>query len=300
VSTGKKKTPSRGRKRERDVRRASDFAARSGKPQVKMEPAMVTRDPRKKPAVAKVEAPIDGPMRLQRYLSQAGVASRRAAEALITEGRVEVNGKIVTELGTKVDPYKDLVKVSGKLVRPEKHVYILFNKPRGCVTTLADPQKRPTILDWVKVNERVYPVGRLDFNTEGALMLTNDGDLANALMHPRKEVPKTYHVKLQGDVDERGLQQLRDGVMLDDDDVRTAKAQVEAIERGVSERHGWLEVTITEGRNRQIHRMMEAIGQEVLRLQRVAYAGLTLEGLRPGRFRFLEPDEIADLRKRIG
>ena len=232
-------------------------------------------------------------------MSQAGIASRRHAEEMITRGEVRVNGQVVTELGTRIDPARDKVTVSGKRAIAERHVYFLLNKPRGCVTTRSDPEKRKTVMDFLNVDERIYPIGRLDFNTEGVLLLTNDGALANGLMHPKREVKKTYHVKVHGLFTPDDLVKLKEGITLDDG-IKTAPAEVMLVARGTSDRNGWLQITIHEGRNRQVHRMMEAIGHEVLRLERVSYAGLTTEGVAPGKFRPLLPPELAKLRRAAG
>jgi len=239
-------------------------------------------------------------MRLQRFLAQAGVASRRKAEELITSGHVRVNGRVVTELGTKVDARKDEVAVDGRRVQAQEHVYVLVNKPRGCVTTLEDPEGRPTVMRLVRgIDARLYPVGRLDFNTEGAMLLTNDGDLAHALMHPSHGVEKTYHVKLRGLATPDVLEAFRSGVTLDDGS-RTAPAR--AVLLGASEggHNTWMEVTIHEGKNRQIHRMAEALGHQVAKLHRIRYAGLDVDDLRPGTWRLLHDDEVARLRKLAG
>lgn len=236
-------------------------------------------------------------MRLQRFLAQAGIASRRKAETLITDGKVRVNGRIVTQLGSKVDPSRDKVEVGGKRLHAEEHVYVLVNKPRGYVTTLSDPQGRPTVLELVRsVGVRLYPVGRLDFNTEGALVLTNDGDLANGLMHPRGGVEKVYQVKIRGPVGPDAIDAFRAGVTLDDGD-RTQPAEATLLGPSEGGNNTWLEVILTEGKNRQIHRMCEALGLAVAKLRRVEYAGLALGELRPGRWRRLEPREVTQLRK---
>jgi 23S rRNA pseudouridine2605 synthase len=239
-------------------------------------------------------------MRLQRFLAQAGVASRRKAETLITDGRVKVNGRVVTELGTQVDPRHDEVVVGGRRVAAEAHVYLLLNKPRGYVTTRSDPEGRPTVMELCRgVEERVYPVGRLDFNTEGVLILTNDGDLANGLMHPRGEVQKTYRVKLRGLAGPEVVEGFRRGVVLDDGS-RTAPAEVTLLGPSEGGHNSWLEVTIHEGKNRQIHRMSEALGLTVAKLVRVRYAGLEAGTLRPGRWRRLSEGEVDGLRRAAG
>ena len=234
--------------------------------------------------------------RLQKILARAGVASRRAAETLISQGEVTVNGKVVNELGARADLENDRIEVSGKPIGREQHVYFLAHKPRGMVTTLSDPEGRPNLSELLQgIPERVYPIGRLDFHTSGALLLTNDGDLAQALLHPSKEVPKTYIVKLNMEADDRMVYALRSGVTLDDG-YRTREASV--IPLRVEDGKGWLEITITEGKNRQIHRMIEAVGARVMRLARQTFAGISSEGLRPGKIRPLEPHEVAMLLRR--
>jgi 23S rRNA pseudouridine2605 synthase len=233
--------------------------------------------------------------RLQKILARAGVSSRRSAEQLITGGRVRVNGAVVSELGARADIETDRIEVDGKAIGREEHVYYMIHKPRGMVTTLRDPEDRPSLSELLHgIPERVYPVGRLDFHTSGALLLTNDGDLAQALLHPSKAVPKTYVVKLSRPVDDWMLNTLSTGVKLDDGYV-TAPARVEHLrdEDGKS----WLQITITEGKNRQIHRMIEALDTRVMRLSRISFAGITTEDLRPGNIRPLHPDEVALLKR---
>ncbi|HET8938360.1 MAG TPA: pseudouridine synthase [Polyangiales bacterium] len=233
--------------------------------------------------------------RLQKVLAQAGVASRRAAENLITEGRVRVNGRIVRELGARANPDKDRVEVDGRRLVAQRHVYFLMHKPREVVTTLDDPEGRKTVKDLLRnINERVFPVGRLDFQTSGALLLTNDGDLAQALLHPTRAVPKTYNAKLEGDLDQARMEQLREGVVLDDGK-KTAPAEVNIIRKDGKSTS--VEITISEGKNRQIHRMGEAISRSVLRLTRISFAGLTIEGLRAGQMRPLSAVEVSDLKQ---
>jgi pseudouridine synthase len=235
-------------------------------------------------------------MRLQRYLAQAGVAARRKAEELITAGRVRVNGSVVTELGTQVGP-KDRVEVDGRLVRPEDRRYLLLNKPVGYVTTLEDPEGRPTIRDLLPLDgPRLFPVGRLDLMTEGALICTNDGDLANALTHPSRRVPKRYLARVRGHLEEEALKALTEGVLLEDG--RTAPALVLVHSETTS--HTWLDITVYEGRNRLVRRMCEAVGHPVVRLNRTAFAGIEVEPLRRGAYRILDAKEIARLRKLAG
>ena len=207
-----------------------------------------------------------------------------------------MNGQVVSELGSRADLARDKVEVDGKLVsQREENVYFLLHKPRGMVTTLKDPEGRPSLSELLGgIGARVYPVGRLDFHTSGALLLTNDGDLAQALLHPSREVPKTYIAKLNRQVDQRMISELRQGVTLDDG-YRTQPARVSEVRQ--EEQKSWLEITITEGKNRQIHRMVEAVGPLVMRLSRLSFAGLSTDGLRPGELRPLTPDELERLRR---
>src|SRR5258706_10800151 len=211
------------------------------------------------------------PIRLQRFMAQAGIASRRKSEELITAGQVRVNGKVVTELGTKVDPDRDRVSVGDRTLAAEAHVYVLLHKPKGYVTTAKDPEGRATVMDLVQVDARVFAVGRLDYNTEGVLLLTNDGDLANGLMHPRGEVEKTYHVKLRGHADDGALGELARGVTLDDG-AETAPARVGRL--GQTDKNDWIELTVNEGMNSQVNRMGRALGLGVLKLKRARCAGV--------------------------
>jgi 23S rRNA pseudouridine2605 synthase len=233
--------------------------------------------------------------RLQKILARAGVSSRRAAEQLITGGRVRVNGAVVSELGARADTDVDKIEVDGKPVAREAFVYYLIHKPRGMVTTLKDPEDRPSLSELLhEIPERVYPVGRLDFHTSGALILTNDGDLAQALLHPSKAVPKTYVVKLSREVDDYMLNALQQGITLDDG-YRTQPARVEHLRDEDSK--SWLQITITEGKNRQIHRMIEALDTRVMRLSRLSFANISTEDLRPGNIRPLEYEEVAMLKR---
>ncbi len=236
--------------------------------------------------------------RLQKILAHAGIASRRAAEGLITSGRVAVNGIVVTELGAKADPALDQVTLDGKPVRVStEKLYILLNKPVGYVTTLKDPEGRPVVTDLLKgVKGRVYPVGRLDYNTEGLLLLTNDGELANRLAHPSHEVEKEYMVRVRGAVAPDQLRILASGVELDDG--LSAPAEVKLVRE--SENNSWLSITIHEGRFRQVRRMCEGVGLTVVRLKRTRYALLEAGEMRPGEFRFLTPAEVEGLRALSG
>jgi pseudouridine synthase len=226
-------------------------------------------------------------VRLNAYLARAGIASRRGSDELIKAGRVSVNGK-PGELNTYVDP-GDKVEVDGEPVAPQQLTYVLLNKPPGTVTTASDPQRRPTVVQLVAdVPERIVPVGRLDADTTGALLLTNDGPLAHRLAHPRYGVDKVYEVDVEGEPDDEALRQLAEGVELDDG--RTAPAEARRLAASK------LELTLHEGRKHQVKRMCEAVGHPVRRLHRAAYAGLRVEGLEPGRWRELEPSEVKRLR----
>lgn len=233
--------------------------------------------------------------RIQKILAQMGVASRRKAEELIAEGRVTVNGK-PAEIGMKADAVRDHIKVDGKiLTRIEPKVYLAFNKPRGVVTSLSDPEGRPTLKDFLqRVKYRVFPVGRLDYDSEGLLLITNDGDFAQSLLHPAHEIPKTYVVKIRGMIGDRGLQRLRHGVRLEDGMTQPAKVKRIVMERAPGNNQ-WLEVTIHEGRKRQVRRMLEKVGHDVLKLKRIAVNGLKLGNLKPGEFRPLTAEEIGHL-----
>lgn len=232
--------------------------------------------------------------RLQKILSQAGVASRRAAEKLIAEGRVTVNGTTVREMGVKADPGVDDIRVDGRRVKgAERHRYILLYKPAGYVTTRSDPQRRPTVIDLLRgVREYVYPVGRLDYDTEGLLLLTNDGDLAAKLTHPRHEVPRTYEARVAGVPDEAALERLRTGIPLDGK--RTLPAQVKLLGGRTD---GVVLITIREGRNRQVRRMLEAVGHPVKALTRIRFGPIADPRLKPGQWRELTTAELASLNR---
>jgi pseudouridine synthase len=233
--------------------------------------------------------------RIQKIMAQGGIASRREAERLILDGRVTLNGKVVEELGTKADTEKDYIKVNGRLItRPEPKTYIMLFKPRGYVTTSKDPEGRPTVMELLeKVKVRVFPVGRLDYDTEGLILCTNDGDLAHRLQHPSHEIPKTYLVKVDGVPTQEGVLKLRNGVKLKDG--MTAPARVKIIRK--AEANSWLEVIIHEGRNRQIKRMFEAIGHSVIKLKREGLAFLSLGDLKPAEYRHLTAEEIKKLKE---
>jgi 23S rRNA pseudouridine2605 synthase len=235
--------------------------------------------------------------RLQKIIAHAGVASRRAGEDLILAGRVRVNGHIVTELGAKADARADTIVVDGRRLVAEAPRYFVLHKPRGVVSTLSDPEGRPTVGDLLgELGARLYPVGRLDFATSGVLLVTNDGDFSNGLLHPRGGVPKTYVVKTKGVMKQGDLDRWRDGVELEDG--RTLPADIHFLRH--EEGKTWFEITLREGKNQQIRRMGEATGFPVMRLARTSFAGITSEGLRPGQSRPLTSDELSDLRKQYG
>jgi pseudouridine synthase len=231
-------------------------------------------------------------MRLQKFLAQAGVCSRRAAEELIRQGRVEVNGDRA-ELGRSVDPLRDRISLDAKPVSlPAQRLVIALYKPTGCVTTASDPQGRRTVLDFFPgLGVRIFPVGRLDYDAEGLLLLTNDGELANRLLHPRYGISKVYDVKVKGRPGKKAIEQLRSGVRLQEG--LTAPAGVETIRElpGAA----WIRVTLHQGWNRQIKRMGQAVGHPVLKIRRIAYGPVRIGALRPGLYRFLSPGEIRRL-----
>jgi 23S rRNA pseudouridine2605 synthase len=237
--------------------------------------------------------------RLQKIIAAAGIASRRKAEELIQSGLVSVNGTTITELGSKADPGTDSIRVNNKLLKgAERHEYIALNKPRGYVTTVSDPEGRPTVMELMRTKARLYPVGRLDFNSEGLLLLTNDGDLAHKLMKAASHIPKTYLVKVAGQPEEEQLRRLRAGVTIAEERdpkrrVRTAPAQIRVIKEADNP---WLEVTLHEGRNRQIRKMFEEIGHHVEKIRRVRYGPLELD-LPPGESRPLSGKEISLLQR---
>ncbi len=234
-------------------------------------------------------------LRLQKLLSQAGVASRRAAEKLIAEGRVTVNGRTIQEMGARADPVADEVRVDGRRIKLAGRLrYILLCKPAGVVTTRSDPQRRTTVIDLIGVREYVYPVGRLDYDTEGLLLLTNDGELAATLTHPRHGVERTYEAHVAGMPDDGAIDRLRRGIPLDGR--RTLPADVTLVTRGRRDRDGVLLLTIREGRNRQIRRMCEAVGHPVKTLRRVRIGPVTDRRLKPGEWRELTRREVEKLK----
>lgn len=240
-------------------------------------------------------------IRIQKILSAAGVASRRAAEELIRQGRVTVNGEVVRELGTRAEPASDDIRVDGRRVRaPERHRYLLLHKPRGYMTTRSDPHDRPTVMDLLKgVREYLYPVGRLDYNSEGLLLLTNDGELAARLTHPRHGIERVYEVRVRGVPDAHALERLSRGVALDGR--RTAPAGVTLLATGRGERKDQAVVAITlrEGRKRQVRQMLEAVGHPVVRLRRVRIGPIRIGALKTGTFRDLTPEEVRRLKAAV-
>ena len=232
--------------------------------------------------------------RLQKILSRAGVASRRKAEQLIQEGRVTVNGAVVTELGTKADFGRDHIKVDGRLLHPPRRLlYIALHKPDGTVTTVSDPEGRPTVMELLKgVKERVYPVGRLDYHSEGLLFLTNDGEFANALTSAATHVPKTYLVKINGNLTPEQEQEFREGLPIGGQ--RTAPAGLKITRRAVNP---WYEVRLYEGRKNQIRLMFKHLGRLVEKLKRIKIGFLELGPLKPGEFRYLTPEEVERFRR---
>jgi 23S rRNA pseudouridine2605 synthase len=256
--------------------------------------------------------------RLQKIIAAAGIASRRRAEELISSGRVSVNGQTVSALGSKADPERDHIRVDGKLLRgPERHVYLVLNKPRGYVTTVTDPEGRPTVMNLVRgVNARVYPVGRLDYLSEGLLLMTNDGALVERLMHASSKVPKTYWVKVSGIPPEEAIEKLRRGIVLPpahrdgarlpsstkgealhrrEKAVKTAPARIRMLKEAANP---WYEVTLIEGRNRQIRRMFEQVGHHVEKIKRVRYGPLELD-VEAGKYRPLTVAEVGRLKAAV-
>ena len=238
--------------------------------------------------------------RLQKIIAAAGIASRRKAEELITSGLVAVNGQVVTELGTKADPEHDHIRVRGKLLHgSQRNAYLLMNKPKGYITAASDPEGRPTVMDLLRgVGVRVYPVGRLDYASEGLLLLSNDGDLAAALMKASSHVPKTYLVKVAGVPSPEGLAKLRAGISIQAEGgrrVKTAPAKIRPIREADNP---WFEVILIEGKNRQIRRMFEAIGHHVEKIKRVRYGPLQLD-VPPGKFRHLTLKEVSRLKSAV-
>ena len=233
-------------------------------------------------------------IRLQKYIAECGITSRRKAEELIINGKIKVNGKVVTELGTKINPSNDIVEYDNKIIKQEhKNVYILLNKPIGYVTTVKDQFGRPSVLDLVKVKERIVPVGRLDFYTSGALILSNDGDFVYKITHPKHEIDKTYNATVKGIVTDDEIETLRKGVKIDHYITKPAKVKILKIdeEKNISR----LEITIHEGKNRQVRKMCEAIGRKVIALHRSKIGNIGVKDLELGKWRYLTDQEINKL-----
>ncbi len=235
-------------------------------------------------------------IRLNKFISLCGIASRRKADELITAGEVVVNGQVVTELGTKIHRFKDEVFVEGRrLQEPRQKLYILLNKPKDVITTNHDERERRTVLDVVQISERVYPVGRLDRNTVGALLLTNDGELANRLMHPSHHIEKEYLATLDKKFQRVDLPKLTGGMRLKDTGEKVAACKAKILGDG-----SVVWVSLHEGKNRQLHRMFWSLGYEIKKLERISYAGLSIEGLKRGEWRYLSPAEVMHLRRLSG
>src|SRR5215472_9849919 len=248
-----------------------------------------------------MNGPASNTVRLQKIIAQAGIVSRRKAEELILNGRVQVNGQTVTELGTKADPERDHIRVDGKLLHGAQQLrYLMLNKPKGYVTTASDPEGRPTVMKFVeRAGVRVFPVGRLDYQSEGLLLMTNDGELANALTRASAKVEKVYLVKISGRPSAAGLDQLRSGIMIErgkpgsrEGRVMTAPAEIRLVRDA---ENPWYEVTLIEGRNREIRKMFEEIGHHVEKIRRVGYGPLQLD-VEPGKYRSLSLQEVAQLK----
>jgi pseudouridine synthase len=233
-------------------------------------------------------------MRLNKFLSSAGVGSRRKCDDFITEGRVSVNGEVVKILGTKIDELQDKIQFDGKDIKPEQRlVYIILNKPAGIITSAKDEYDRNTVLDLIPIEERVFPVGRLDRDTTGLLLLTNDGELANKLMHPKFKFPKTYHALLDRIIHPKDMYHFERGIQLDDK--KTAPCKLSEIR--IRDNCSFLEVILHEGRKRQIRRMFDELGYKVVELDRIGYGSLTLSGIKRGEWRYLTKLEIAGLKR---
>ena len=228
--------------------------------------------------------------RLQKVIAQSGLTSRRKAEELITEGKVKVNGKVVTELGTKVSE-KDRVEVNNTILEKETKEYYLLNKPRGVVTTTSDDKNRKTVVDLIPTNARIYPVGRLDYDTTGVLLLTNDGEFANILMHPTSQIDKVYMAKLEGIIKGEQINKLKEGILLDDELVKASRVKLKKVD--TKSNTCMVQITIQEGKNHQVKRMFKEVGYEVAKLKREKEAFFDLKDLQSGEFRKLTPKEIA-------
>jgi len=231
--------------------------------------------------------------RLQKVMAHAGVASRRKSEEIIAEGRVKVNGEIVEEMGFKVNPEQDEIVVDGEVIREEKKRYILLNKPEGYITTVSDPEGRPTVMDLIPdLKQRLYPAGRLDYDSSGLLLMTNDGDLTYKLTHPKKEVDKKYRVLVQGKLSQEDFEKFEAGMIIDGQ--KTAPAKISNM--NYKDEQTQFDIVIHEGRNRQVRRMVKIVGFSVISLKRIAFAFLTLKGVKEGEFRYLSDQEVDKLK----
>ena len=232
--------------------------------------------------------------RLQKYMARCGIASRRKAEELILQGSVKVNGIIEKELGSKINPEKDEVTVYDKIIYEKKeHIYIKLYKPEGYITTVKDQFNRKTVLDLVNIKDRIYPVGRLDYDTSGLLLLTDDGDLANKLMHPKYRIFKTYEAEIEGGISEDSINKLRNGVLIDG--YKTAPAKVKLLKK--TQKNSFVQISIHEGKNRQVRKMFEKVGHRVIKLKRLSFGNINLDGLREGQWKYLTDDEIEYLKR---
>ncbi|MDD2181315.1 MAG: pseudouridine synthase [Bacilli bacterium] len=234
--------------------------------------------------------------RIQKVIANYGYCSRRKAEELLIKGKVKVNGEIITELGFKVGP-KDIIEVEGHILEKQEKEYILLNKPRGVVTTVSDDKKRKTVIDLVPSNNRLFPVGRLDYNTTGLLLLTNDGELANLIMHPKNEIEKVYIAKIKGILSVSNINNLEQGILIEG--IKTSKSKVKIRKIDKKNNSSIVELIIHEGKNHQVKKMFNAVGHEVLKLKRERLAFLTLTGLDSGQFRHLNPKEVKQLYNEI-
>ncbi len=232
-------------------------------------------------------------VRLQKYIARSGITSRRKAEELILDGHVKINGITVTELGTKIDAQKDIITVDDKKISEvEQYIYIKLNKPEGYVTTVKDQFNRKTVLDLIDINERIYPIGRLDYNTSGLLLLTNDGDLANKLMHPKYHIYKTYIAETDGKINEESIKRLREGVLIDN--YKTAPAKVKLLK--FMGNRSQVKISIYEGKNRQVRKMLDAVGHNVIALKRISFGEIILGDLNIGSWKKLSNEEIQFLK----
>lgn len=231
--------------------------------------------------------------RLQKYIARCGIVSRRKAEELILNGDVKVNGQILKELGSKIDPEKDVVEVYNKKIYvKDGHIYIKLYKPEGYVTTVKDQFNRKTVIDLININDRIYPIGRLDYNTSGLLLLTDDGDLANKLLHPKYNIYKTYDALVKGSISEESINKLKTGVLIDD--YKTAPAKVKLLNKGDKSK---VQISIYEGKNRQVRKMFDALGHSVIKLKRLSFGNINLGDLSVGQWKYLTDDEIKFLKR---